>query len=404
MNLERDVKRILRRRRAARGRLPLAAGAAGLGAGVMYLLDPDRGTRRRALVRDKGVHTAHRMSDLVEKGARDLECRLRGFLAEAQWTFHRDLADDDILVQRVRSRMGRSVSHPHAIQVAARDGRVTLAGPILAGEVAALLSSVASSPGVGGVENRLEVHERTEAVPALQGGSRRSGERSALRKERWSPLARLGAGALGAGMVAYGLLRRGQLGALVAGAGATLLLRDVANRPLRRVLGVGAGRCAVDFHKTLHVRAPVEEVYAFFTDVENFPRFMSHIRDVKRIGADRYHWVAEGPARIPVAWDSEVTERVPGEVFAWQSMAGAAIANAGIVRFEVCADGSTRIDLRMSYNPPAGAVGHAVASIFGADPKHALDEDMVRFQSLLEQGKTTAHGEVVRLEDLLVGG
>jgi uncharacterized membrane protein len=99
-------------------------------------------------------------------------------------------------------------------------------------------------------------------------------------------------------------------------------------------------------------------------------------------------------------WDAEITERVPDEVLAWRSVPGAVIANAGIVRFERCPDGSTRLDLRMSYNPPAGAVGHAVASIFGADPKHALDDDMVRFQSLLERGKTTAHGAPVRIEEI----
>ncbi len=80
--------------------------------------------------------------------------------------------------------------------------------------------------------------------------------------------------------------------------------------------------------------------------------------------------------------------------------ARAAIENAGIARFEANPDGSTRLDIRMSYNPPAGALGHLIASMFGADPKHAMDEDMVRFQSILERGKTTAHGEEVRFADL----
>jgi uncharacterized membrane protein len=76
------------------------------------------------------------------------------------------------------------------------------------------------------------------------------------------------------------------------------------------------------------------------------------------------------------------------------------VHNAGVVRFEENQDGSTRLDIRLSYNPPAGALGHVVASLFGADPKHAMDEDLVRFQSLLEQGKTTVRGEEVRLGDL----
>jgi uncharacterized membrane protein len=56
--------------------------------------------------------------------------------------------------------------------------------------------------------------------------------------------------------------------------------------------------------------------------------------------------------------------------------------------------------VQLSYNPPAGALGHAVASLFGADPKRAMDEDMVRLKSLLEEGKTRADGEAVNIEEL----
>ena len=71
-----------------------------------------------------------------------------------------------------------------------------------------------------------------------------------------------------------------------------------------------------------------------------------------------------------------------------------------MARFAALPDGSTRVDLQLSYEPPAVAIGHAVATLFGRDPKHALEADLVRFQSLLEQGKTTAHGETVVREDL----
>jgi uncharacterized membrane protein len=400
MNIGRDVTRLLKRGRRMDERLPYAAGAAGIGAGLMYLLDPDRGARRRALVRDKSVHAVHRLNDLLDKSARDLTYRARGLAAEARSTVRHQHVSDEVLVERVRAQLGRVVSHPHAIKVHAVDGCVTLEGPVLADEAAPLLSRAGAVPGVRGVDDRLEPHQACDAIPALQGRARRAEPRAGHARARWSPIARLAAGVAGGWLVAYGISKRGALGALAAGAGAALLARDVADRPLRRLLGIGAGRRAVDFHKTIHVHAPVEEVYAFFTDVENFPRFMAHVRDVKKIGDERYHWVAEGPARIPVTWDAEITERVPHEVFAWRSVPGAVIANAGIVHFERCQDGGTRLDLRMSYNPPAGAVGHVVASIFGADPKHALDEDLVRFQSLLERGKTTAHGAPVRIEEI----
>jgi uncharacterized membrane protein len=101
-----------------------------------------------------------------------------------------------------------------------------------------------------------------------------------------------------------------------------------------------------------------------------------------------------------VSWEGEIETLEPEQLLAWRSLPGSVVQNAGVARFEENPDGSTRLDIRLSYNPPAGALGHAVASLFGADPKHAMDEDLVRFQSLLEQGKTTVHGEEVRLGDL----
>jgi uncharacterized membrane protein len=87
----------------------------------------------------------------------------------------------------------------------------------------------------------------------------------------------------------------------------------------------------------------------------------------------------------------------------WESVGSTPGGNAGIVRFQPVGDGATRIDVRMSYNPPAGALGHVIASLFGVDPKHALDEDLIRFKSLLENGKTTAAGRVVTQEELEPG-
>ena len=396
MDLRREWRRRFsgRRQRARDG--ILIGGAIGLGAGVMYILDPDRGARRRALVRDRTVHAVHRAQSFADKGRRDLNYRARGLLAEARGLFRHEIVPDDLLVQRVRSAMGRAVSHPHAIEVSAAEGVVTLRGDILAGDVRSLLSRVSQVQGVAAIEDQLDVHTQSEPVPSLQGGYRRQNARPA----QWAPVTRLAAGTLAGAAVAWGLVRRDRAGAFAAGAGAALLVRDVANRPISRLLGIGAGRRAVDFHKTITVHAPVGDVFAFFSNIEGFPRFMSHVKEVRRTGDGRFRWVAAGPAGIPVAWDGEITELSPNKVVAWRSAPGAVVENAGIARFEANPDGSTRLDIRMSYNPPAGALGHLVASLFGADPKHAMDEDMVRFQSMLERGKTTAHGAEVRFAEV----
>lgn len=397
-----DVSRLFQRRPPARERIPLAAAAAGLGAGLMYLADPDRGARRRALVRDKSMHAARRFGALVDKASRDLSFRARGLAAGARSLARQDHPSDEVVRERVRACLGRVASHPHAIQVHVHDGCVDLHGRVPNDEIRPLVARVRGVSGVLNIENELEPYEpeHLEDGQARDARSKNSKDSKKSKRGRWSPVTRLAMGALGSGLIAYGIKERGQLGVAAAAAGTALLLRDVANQPLRRLLGMGAGRRAVDFHKTILVHAPVEDVYDFFTRVENFPRFMSHLQRVDKIDEDRYRWVAEGPLRVPVSWEAEVTERVPNCSFAWRSVPGAAIGNAGIARFEPAGDLATRVDIQMCYNPPLGAVGHAFAALFGADPKHAMDEDLVRFQSLLERGKTSAHHHRVLAEDV----
>src|SRR5687767_15083118 len=129
-------------------------GAFGLGAAVTYFLDPDRGARRRAIVRDKLVHGLRKTEDAAETTARDLRNRGQGLAAEVRGRFAREDVDDVVLVERVRAEMGRAVSHPSSIAVSARDGRVTLSGAILAREADELLSQVRSVRGVQDVEDQ----------------------------------------------------------------------------------------------------------------------------------------------------------------------------------------------------------------------------------------------------------
>jgi uncharacterized membrane protein len=168
----------------------------------------------------------------------------------------------------------------------------------------------------------------------------------------------------------------------------------------KRLTGVGAGRRAIDVQKVIHVNAPVDRVWALWSEYESFPRFMSHLKEVRRTADGGSHWVAAGPAGVPVEWDAVTTSWVPNEVIAWKSVQGSPVGNAGRVQFRPNPDGSTQVDIKLSYNPPGGALGHAVASLLGADPKRALDEDMVRLKSLLEEGKTRADEGPVHLEEV----
>lgn len=144
-----------------------------LGAGLMYLLDPDRGRRRRALLRDQFVHGAHELEDLsgsALSAARDLRNRARGVAAEARGRLRNEEVDDTILEARVRSELGRLTSHPSSVAVTAEHGRVTLTGHILTAEVEALVDGVQGVAGVVDVINRLEERDAWD-VPDWQGTS-----------------------------------------------------------------------------------------------------------------------------------------------------------------------------------------------------------------------------------------
>lgn len=243
----------------------------------------------------------------------------------------------------------------------------------------------------GGRRRRLMAREKVSG--ALDSGSARRKKsledlRGQLKRdwlsvheERWSPRARLVSGVLGFGVGAAGVKRGGVLGGLLGAAGIGLLIRGISNYPMLRLFGVHGARIAIE--KTIEVAAPVREVYRYW-DVEQFPRFMDRVRSVHRIGAERYHWKLAGPAHVPVEWDAVVTRREPDRLLVWATEPGSFMQHVGMVRFERISESMTRVSVHLSYDPPAGALGHAVARLFGIDPRSELDRDLSRFQKLVE--------------------
>jgi uncharacterized membrane protein len=294
-----------------------------LGAGAMYLMDPERGDRRRAELRDALAELAD--SDLVAR-ARQSELVTRARELEPM-TAVRELGGG---VTALRE-LGGGLPTLRQLRTGVSAARQ------LGGGLSALLGPAIWGRGRGRGWRR-------RAMPAFAG-------------REWL----LVGGLVGAVGMALWLARRSPRG-------------------------------SVDVFRTMTLDAPVERVYEFWNDFENFPRFMSHVREVKRVGPDRTHWVVAGPAGTPIEWDAIVTKRVPNEEVAWRTVEGALVEHQGSVRFRPADDGRTRIEVHMTYRPVGGTVGHGLASLFAHDPARVIGEDLARLAMQL-RGARPAVGE-----------
>ncbi len=368
-----------------------------IGACAMYVLDPDRGRRRRALLRDQARHVLHEARDGVGITARDVSNRTTGLFAWLASMVRPEHPSVETLEARVRSALGHAVSHPRAIRVAVDGQRVVLQGDVLADELNALLRRVASVQGVRLVNNQLSVHETPSGVASLQNGSART---SKSPSRGWSPTERLVVGAFGSALAAYGLTRDGRLGSAVATLGTGALLRAATNLDLGSLTGLGQAAGMVSIQKTINVNTSVDRVYRFWRNVENFGRFMSHVDEVRDLGDGISRWRVAGPAGYSAEWDAAITAEKPNSLIAWRTVGQPSVENSGSIRFQQVSEGHTRVDIHLQYRPPVGAIGHFINNLFGTDPLHSMEEDLARLKSLLEKGKTSINGHEIWLEDI----
>jgi len=201
------------------------------------------------------------------------------------------------------------------------------------------------------------------------------------------------AGVIGGPLLAlYGLTRGTPSGLVLAAGGGYLFYRSFTGHcPAYQALGVTTARAA---HEPLHVEKSVTinrsaiDLYRFWRDFANLPRFIKHLDSVSASGEQRSHWVVTGPAGVKVEWDAEITEDRPNELIAWRSLEGADVANAGTVRFEPATGGrGTVVRVVFDYTPPAGALGAAVAKLFGEEPRQQVEGDLRRFKNIMEAGE-----------------
>lgn len=218
---------------------------------------------------------------------------------------------------------------------------------------------------------------------------------------------RIISGAAGGLLAVLGARKRGPLGLLLAAAGGYLVYRAATgNDPVMQATGGGAVSSKPIFvEHSVVIDRPAQQVYDYWRKLENLPHVMSHLESVTVLDDRRSRWVAKAPLGTHVEWEAEIVNDKPGERIGWHSLPGATVDNAGSVQFEALASGgsagansgggqamgnptggSTRVHVALSYRPPAGPLGAAVAKMFGAEPSQQIAEDLQKFKQSFENG------------------
>lgn len=161
------------------------------------------------------------------------------------------------------------------------------------------------------------------------------------------------------------------------------------DRDTRRAAAADIGHAGRDISlQTVTINRPRAELYAFFRDFSNLPHFMESVIRVDVHDATRSHWVVAAPAGKTVEWDSLITDEVPGETFTYTSTADADIANSGRIEFRDAQGGrGTIVSATLTYDPPGGAIGKLVATLFQKEPSIQSRRDLRRFKQLMETGE-----------------
>lgn len=369
------------------------------GALAMYLLDPDRGRRRRAMARDQLVHLGHQTRRDSSVIAADIFNRVKGFVAETRASLKPTEASDDVVKERIRSVLGRAVSHPHAVEVDARNGIVTLKGFILEDEIPAMITTVGAVRGVKEIIDNLERGRHPEEMPSLQGGRPRKAWKPDFLQTNQAPATRFLLGLGGAALLRNGIRRGGLLGTVSSFGGAVMLTRALTNMDMNRLLGTSEEEI-IQVNKTIDIHAPIDQAFSFWRNLQNFPKFMEGLQELQVLDDLRSRWTAKGPLGIPVTWTAKITTIEPNRRISWKSEHGSSVCNSGHVFFQEVAPDITRMHVHLAYRPPLGGLGHAASTVFHADPKHRLDNDLLRLKSILEEGKTSAKGHEVSREQV----
>ncbi len=169
-------------------------------------------------------------------------------------------------------------------------------------------------------------------------------------------------------------------------------MKTATGNPSRTSVPSGKGS---KVEMAITINAPVAQVYQFWRQLENLPRFMRHLESVTQKDSNHSHWSVRTPRDKLVHWDAELIEERENEMLSWRSLPGADVDNAGSVWFTPAPGGrGTMLKVALKYSPPAGKLGMMLAKLWGRDAEAEIKEDLYRLKSLLETGETpTTEGQ-----------
>jgi uncharacterized membrane protein len=180
-------------------------------------------------------------------------------------------------------------------------------------------------------------------------------------------------------VILYGLSRRSKSGAAVATAGGVLAFAAAKSQ----------SSSSQSAKATFLVNASPQKAYDLWHNFENLPRFMAHLKSVRRLDDKRSEWIARGPMDRDVHWNAETTEDTQNQRIAWKTSPGSDIQTSGSVEFRPDPQNrGTFVTAEVRYSLPGGSLASGPASIMGKHPEFMVREDLRRFKALLEAGET----------------
>jgi uncharacterized membrane protein len=200
--------------------------------------------------------------------------------------------------------------------------------------------------------------------------------------------------AAGLFMTSYAVKNPGLAGLLAGLVGGAMVWRGASGYcPINRALDRDTAHeqtHEVEVTRSLTINRPRPEVYQFWRQLENLPRFMHYLEDVRQLGPLRSHWVARLPRGLgKIEWEADIIHEEENAVITWRSQPGSDLDNAGEVRFMEAPDNQgTTVEAFISYRPPAGDVGELAARLLNPTFKQLVEQDLFRFKQLLETGRT----------------